>query len=333
MINGEVGNLPAVEARFGYDGVAGMASPTIAEGRGVRFTGKERDAETGLDFSQARYLSSAQGRFTSPDPAGLLAAKPGNPQSWNLYAYVLNNPLIYIDPTGLDCVNATNNQGGFTVNHDTNAAACGDSGGTWVPGYVNESWVSWNKKTGQYQVASIDAAGSYDPNSGFSSTVDYATFKAGTKTDENGKCLSGCKGYGFSSASTDWLESQFVGKSGLSGYMQFFSGRDQKLSVFSQMAYGGLAFWKNNWAGPGGMGAPGGRGDWAASVHDFNFDQNGPIKIGMYFNPAISPATAKALIQSNNVLIRNAGGGPQAAKMGMFFGAVNAFQRYMQSWK
>jgi hypothetical protein len=32
------------------------------------FTGKERDAETGLDFFGARYYSGAQGRFTSPDP-------------------------------------------------------------------------------------------------------------------------------------------------------------------------------------------------------------------------------------------------------------------------
>jgi RHS repeat-associated protein len=33
-----------------------------------QFTGKERDAETGLDYFGARYFSSAQGRFTSPDP-------------------------------------------------------------------------------------------------------------------------------------------------------------------------------------------------------------------------------------------------------------------------
>ena len=301
-------------------------------GRRSCCTSKERDAETGLDFFEARYMSAAQGRFTSPDPAGLLAAQPGNPQSWNLYSYVMNNPLIYVDPNGLDCVSATDDHKG-AVDHNGNAEACGTAGGTWVPGYVDESWVSWNKNTGQYQVASIDAAGSYDPNSGFNSTVDYATFKAGAKTDENGKCLSGCKGYGFSSASTDLIESQFVGKSGLNGYLGFLAGRDQKLSLFSQIAYGGLAFWNNHWAGPGGMGAPGGRGDWAASVHDFNFDQNGPIKIGMYFNPTISPTTAKALIQSNGMLIRNAGGGPQAAKMGMFFGAVNAFQFYVQSWK
>lgn len=48
-----------------------------------------------------RELSYA-GRWLSPDPAGLAAADPMNPQSWNRYAYVANNPLGNIDPTGLD---------------------------------------------------------------------------------------------------------------------------------------------------------------------------------------------------------------------------------------
>jgi hypothetical protein len=78
------------------------------------------------------------------------------------------------------------------------------------------------------------------------------------------------------------------------------------------------------------MGPPGGQGDWAASVHDYNFSENGPapgegITIGTYFNPTISQATAKALIQSNNNLITNAGG-IQGVKMGLFFGIVDAFQ-------
>src|SRR6185437_15004712 len=48
----------------------------------------------------ARYFSSAQGRFTSVDPLAA-SGKPMNPQTWNRYAYVLNNPLRLIDPTGL----------------------------------------------------------------------------------------------------------------------------------------------------------------------------------------------------------------------------------------
>jgi RHS repeat-associated protein len=65
-----------------------------------KFTGKERDAETGLDYFGARYLSSAQGRWTSPDEP-FADQHPEDPQSWNLYGYVKNNPLRFIDPFGL----------------------------------------------------------------------------------------------------------------------------------------------------------------------------------------------------------------------------------------
>jgi len=64
-----------------------------------KFTGKERDAETGLDYFGARYLSAAQGRWTSPD-APFADQHPGDPQSWNLYSYVRNNPVAFVDPTG-----------------------------------------------------------------------------------------------------------------------------------------------------------------------------------------------------------------------------------------
>ena len=46
------------------------------------------------------YMSSAQGRFTSPDPVNL-GARIRYPQTWNMYAYALNNPQRYVDPTGL----------------------------------------------------------------------------------------------------------------------------------------------------------------------------------------------------------------------------------------
>jgi RHS repeat-associated protein len=71
-----------------------------------KFTSKERDAETGLDFFGARYMSSAQGRFTSADPLGNFVANAADPQTWNMYAYARNNPLVFVDPTGLACVYA-----------------------------------------------------------------------------------------------------------------------------------------------------------------------------------------------------------------------------------
>ena len=65
---------------------------------GRKFTAKKRDNETGLDFFEARYMSAPLGRFMSPDP---VAGNRANPQSLNRYTYALNNPLKYIDPTGM----------------------------------------------------------------------------------------------------------------------------------------------------------------------------------------------------------------------------------------
>jgi len=65
-----------------------------------KLTGKERDAETGLDFFGARYFSGSQGRFTSPDPVKVTPDRLRDPQQFNLYTDARNNPLRYIDPTG-----------------------------------------------------------------------------------------------------------------------------------------------------------------------------------------------------------------------------------------
>jgi RHS repeat-associated protein len=67
----------------------------------THFTGKERDVESGNDYFGKRYYSSSTGRFMSPDPSGIAYAIGANPQNLNLYSYALNNPLRFIDPTGL----------------------------------------------------------------------------------------------------------------------------------------------------------------------------------------------------------------------------------------
>lgn len=79
-----------------------------------RFNGKERDAETaglfgdGLDYFGARYFGSSMGRWTSPDWSAMAEPVPygklDNPQSLNLYSYVMNNPVSFRDDDGHDSV-------------------------------------------------------------------------------------------------------------------------------------------------------------------------------------------------------------------------------------
>lgn len=78
----------------------GIAGYTSADSVRQQFTGKERDDETGLDYFGARYFSSMQGRFTSTDPINTVIAEI-DPQQINLYAYARNNPLKYVDSTGM----------------------------------------------------------------------------------------------------------------------------------------------------------------------------------------------------------------------------------------
>jgi RHS repeat-associated protein len=65
------------------------------------FTGQDQDTVSTLYDFPARRQSPSQGRWVSPDPAGRGAVNLANPQSWNRYAYVLNNPLALTDPAGL----------------------------------------------------------------------------------------------------------------------------------------------------------------------------------------------------------------------------------------
>jgi RHS repeat-associated protein len=62
------------------------------------FTGQRLDG-TGLYYYGARYYDASMGRFISADPT---IPDSENPKALNRYAYALNNPLKYVDPSGLD---------------------------------------------------------------------------------------------------------------------------------------------------------------------------------------------------------------------------------------
>jgi RHS repeat-associated protein len=108
VVTGEDG---AVKSRHDYlpfgeemgTGTGGRAQSqgySQPDGTRQRYAGSEHDGEIGLDFMQARYYGSSMGRFTSVDPL-LASDDPAIPQSFNRYSYCINNPLKFIDPSGL----------------------------------------------------------------------------------------------------------------------------------------------------------------------------------------------------------------------------------------
>jgi len=109
MIADQTGSLSGMRRHdyypFGEENLAGGTIRTTTNGYQAdnvrqKFTGYEHDGETDLDFAEARYCSTKQGRFTSPDPL-VSSASSVEPQSWNRYSYVGNRPLVVTDPSGL----------------------------------------------------------------------------------------------------------------------------------------------------------------------------------------------------------------------------------------
>ena len=104
-----------------------------------KFTGKERDTESGLDYFGARYYGSNMGRFQSPDNGEDQDIQ--DPQSWNLYPYARNNPVTNTDPDGHDCVvqsRTSDTTESVSVSAGTCAGVKTGSGqsATYVPGTV-----------------------------------------------------------------------------------------------------------------------------------------------------------------------------------------------------
>lgn len=111
---------------FGEQIAGGAATP-------FKFTGKEEDSETTLNYFGDRYYSSQLGRFMTPDPAGLAAVSLADPQTWNRYDYVRNSPLAAVDPRGLWCVwqDGTHDDDESDGGIDPNG--CLAQGGLWDP--------------------------------------------------------------------------------------------------------------------------------------------------------------------------------------------------------
>lgn len=137
------------------------------------FTGVAQSVEAN-DFRNfpARDLHTIEGRWLTPDPAGLAAVDPANPQTWNRYAYVGNNPLNATDPSGMTTcdANGTNCQDIVNVNADG-----GPPLGTWA-WYMNGGW---RFGSGQIQLINIGGGGG-----GSNSSAQQPPPKKGTPTTQ-----------------------------------------------------------------------------------------------------------------------------------------------------
>jgi RHS repeat-associated protein len=146
------------------------------------FATYERDAESGIDYALSRFYYSSEGRFMSPDP---LAGNPANPQSWNRYAYSLNDPINGSDPVGRDSCDSEDicsddpPTGGATW--DGNQLTVGGAvfgnitGNPWGVAFVDPNSYSVNQMTGEVDdtgtFACTTSVCGYLPNSYLSGTA------------------------------------------------------------------------------------------------------------------------------------------------------------------
>ena len=90
----------AVVARHDFLPFGEELSPQAPPHDKKLYTGQERDFETGQDYFRARYYRADLGRFTTVDPLMTIEEDLVDPQRWNRYVYVQDNPLRYVDPDG-----------------------------------------------------------------------------------------------------------------------------------------------------------------------------------------------------------------------------------------
>ena len=88
----------AVLQSYDYDAFGEEADPSTTDTNPFRYAGQYFDDETGTYYLRARYYNPGNGRFTQQDSWGY--ADPADPLSLNLYVYCINNPVMYIDPSG-----------------------------------------------------------------------------------------------------------------------------------------------------------------------------------------------------------------------------------------
>ena len=227
-----------------------------------KFQGEERDPETGNDYHAARFYSYAYGRFLSPDPAGIFVAGLTNPQRWNLYGFVTNNPLSFIDPTGLDTCYVTTDgtPGGTPDGTITTEAGCRAKGGTWIP-TLNQT-ITVNGNSGVSVYASDDWVPTND--SQLEQTQKQNIFTCAAGIGDKYSIAGGLHALGIGTSGVAGFVTDALGGNSFSGATNLVaslgSGTAGGHNVFYNMGQGVVA-------GPGqGILPPGINGPWGASA-------------------------------------------------------------------
>jgi len=102
VVTDGVGNVVYSAVHDPYGGI--QQNPVSTYDPQLKFSGKERDAESQLDYFGARYYDRSQYRFISVDPICSSSHCPFSSQNWNLYSYCRSNPISYLDPDGRDVI-------------------------------------------------------------------------------------------------------------------------------------------------------------------------------------------------------------------------------------
>ncbi|QOY91470.1 RHS repeat-associated core domain-containing protein [Paludibaculum fermentans] len=169
----------------------GEVSGAVTVDQDETFTTYKRDVGTGLDYAQNRYYASSWGRFTTADPYRA-SGGPANPQSWNRYAYVENDPVSFTDRSGLmlmspdeedqfRCFNMAGGIGGFGYAARSCYLGGGLGGGAvemtgWSGGAPGEEQSTPPRK--------------FDPKPGLQGLKDNAIASAGHILRTNPTCAS-----------------------------------------------------------------------------------------------------------------------------------------------
>jgi hypothetical protein len=262
----------------------------------------------------------------SPDPAGPWFANAADPQSWNFYTYARNNPLINIDPTGLDCIFFGDTSGTISeIDHGNSAQEASDcanapgGGGQWVNGYTDASQMQYNSDTDSWNVASSDQNNVY--------------FTTITQADPN--CTTNCQ-TGYSQFSFNSINSMMAAGS-MSDFLQWLPANgvpnsrpnaQYPLKPWLQAADLTMLKGVTNYCGPNGAGVPTGGNDWACAVHDYNYNQIGANNGQKILNGLNSIVGNGALNDADRRLLNNVDNSPEGLAIRGIINTVNFYRNH-----